>query len=211
MFEINFAWMVRELSLQGEPNWTEKANIRKELLSKYCWSEERNLFLDYDFVNQRHSKVACVTSFYPMWAGMATPEQAEAMRNNLSLFEYEYGPTICEKTEQERHYQWDFPAGWPPMYYIVTKALDNYGYKTDARRIAAKYLDLVAKNFINPLPLDFKSKVNGVDTTETRIYGHVYEKYNAFDGVVYDAEYPSRPFHGWSYGVYVWCADYYNK
>jgi alpha,alpha-trehalase len=211
MYEINFAWIVNELNLQNEPDWKAKADVRKELLNKYCWSEERNLYLDYDFVNRRHSKVACVTSFYPMWAGMATPKQAKAMINNLSLFEYEYGPTICERTEQERIYQWDFPAGWPPMYYIVVKALDNYGYKTEARRIAAKYLDIVAKNFIEPLPAAFTNKQKGIEKTETRASGYVYEKYNAFNGTIYDAEYPSRPFHGWSYGVYVWCLDYYNK
>lgn len=207
MYEINFAWMVEELGLEEQPDWLAKAKERKRLMDQYCWDEERGLFLDYNFVTEKRSEVASIATFYPLWAGMASEEQVKRIVDNLPLFEWEYGPTICEKTEQELYYQWDYPAGWPPIYFLVVKGLDNYGYKEDAKRIAAKYLDVVAKNFTGPQPKTFISRKRG---EETRTPGYVYEKYDVVDGEIYDAEYPSRPFHGWSYGVFVWCLNYYQ-
>ncbi|MFT7606532.1 MAG: alpha,alpha-trehalase [Saprospiraceae bacterium] len=211
LYEKNFEWMTDELNLERHTDWGLKASQRKELLTKYCWDEERGLFMDYDFVNHRFSKIASVAAFYPLWAGLATEQQAERTLKNLSLFEFDYGPAVCEKSEQEHIYQWDYPAGWPPVYYLVAKALDNYGYKKDARRISAKYLDLVTKNFLVPKPTFFSSKIGAKEKDTKREPGFVYEKYDVVDGTIYDAEYASRPFHGWSYAVYIWCLDYYKR
>ena len=211
IYEKNFAWMARELGLENERMWHEKAGKRKELLTKYCWNEERGLFMDYDFVNKRFSNVASIASFYPLWAGLATEEQAEKTVENLDLFEYAYGPVICEKTEQAHLYQWDYPAGWPPMYYITTVGLYNYGFMDDAKRIASKYLDIVSKNFLNPQPETFTETKGDKSEKHQREPGFVYEKYNVVEGSIYDAEYPSRTFQGWSYGVYVWSLDFIKK
>ncbi len=205
-YEVNFAWMKKEFNSTDNTDWLALAEKRKELIIKYCWNEKRGLFLDYDYVNKRHSKVAAATSFSPLFVGLATKEQADKMQKNLSLFELEYGIAVCEKTTQTKQYQWDTPAGWPPIQYLTIKALDNYGFKVDALRIANKYIDLVAKNYNTPQPLIF---TNREGTKETRQPGKVYEKYDCNKGVVYDAEYASRPFMGWSTGVYVYAYNYY--
>jgi alpha,alpha-trehalase len=207
-YEKNFAWMVNELNLTDQPDWEVKAQNRKDLLTRYCWDEERGLFMDYDFINKRFSKVASIAAFYPLWVGLATEGQAKRSVQNLSVFEFGYGPAVCEKTDQEFIYQWDYPAGWPPVYYLVIRGLDNYGYTEEAKRIAAKYLDVVTKNYLNPVPESFISGKEGLEKIVERNSGFVYEKYNVVDGTIYDAEYPSRPFHGWSYAVFVWCLDY---
>lgn len=92
------------------------------------------------------------------------------------------------------------------MQYLTIIALDNYGFKEDALRVATKYLDLVAKNYNTPQPLVFTNR-EGVEGK--RQPGKVYEKYDCDKGVVYDAEYASRPFMGWSTGVYVYAYNYY--
>ena len=211
LYEINFVWMVKELNLSDEPNWNSKAETRKELLNKYCWSEERGLFMDYDFINKRFSKIASTSTYYTMWVGLASDEQAKKMVENLSLFEYEFGPTVCEVSAQSVKYQWDYPAGWPPIYFLVVKALDKYGYEEEALRNASKYLDVVAKNYISPSPNSYSIDEGGEEIEEMRQPGFVYEKYTVTDGLIYDAEYPSNVFHGWSYGVYVCLLDYYKN
>ena len=211
MYEKNFAWMVKELGLTGEPDWDRKATKRKELMDRYCWDEERGLFMDYDFVNKRFSKQESVAGYYTMWAGLASNQQAARMVQNLPLFEYEFGPTICPKAEYKRLYQWNYPAGWPPIYYLLIVALDNYKYQQDALRIATKYLDIVSKNFLDPQPKVFTLNNRGAEEKKERTPGHVYEKYNVVDGTIYDPEYPSRPFHGWSYGVYIWSLNYVRE
>ncbi len=211
LYEKNFEWMIKELNIKSDIDWNKKAAERKKLLTQYCWNEERGLFMDYDFVNKRFSKVASVATFYPLWAGLATEEQAKRIVQNLPLFEFDHGPTICEKTQQDRSYQWDYPAGWPPIYYLVTKALDNYDYKKDALRISAKYLDVVTKNFLSPKPEFYASKIGGKVKDKKRQSGFVYEKYDVTTGTINDTEYACRPFHGWSYAVFIWSLDYYKK
>lgn len=98
-YEKNFDWMVKELGLKNQPDWDTKAKQRKTMLNKYCWSEERGMFLDYDFVNNKHSSTASIVTFYPMWMGMASKEQAARIVENISLFEFNYGPAVCERKE----------------------------------------------------------------------------------------------------------------
>jgi alpha,alpha-trehalase len=206
-YEVLFDYFVKELGLKNEPNWKKKANTRKKLMRKYCWNEARGMFMDYDFVNNRFSKVAAITCMSPLVMGVASKQQAAKTRMNLPLFEYEYGVTICEKTETAIDYQWDYPAGWPPIYQLTANALSNYGYKTDALRVCEKYMDIVAKNFIAPNPTTYIKK----GKTITRKPGFIYEKYNVVTGGINDNEYPARQFIGWSAGTFIWCLDYYNK
>ncbi len=207
-YEMLFDWMVSELSLSSEPDWKSLAEKRKMLINKYCWNEERGLFMDYDFVNKKFSPVASVACMYPMVTGIATKDQAEKTVKNLHLFEHKYGITVCEKTQQPVLYQWDYPAGWPPMYQLTAQALHNYGFIEEALRVCGKYLDVVTKNYIEPNPGTYK--VN--DTlTKKRSPGFVYEKYDVVTGGINDLEYNANEFLGWSAGVYIWCLDYYNK
>jgi alpha,alpha-trehalase len=204
MYEKNFAWIVSQLGLGGEPNWEGRAEKRKALINKYCWDEKRGLFMDYDYVNGRMSKVAAVMAFSPLWAGLASKEQAKRTAENLRLFECEWGITVCEKTQQQLRYQWDWPAGWAPLHYIVIAGLDRYGYKKQAQRIASRYLDLVTKNYFEPSPASYKRVVRTIE----RKTGRTYEKYNVVDGTIYDAEYPSRELMGWSAGVFAYAYHY---
>jgi len=208
-YEMNFHWMVNELKLTGEPDWEQLAEQRAKLINAYLWNEQRGLYLDYDFKNKRHSKVASIITFFPMLAGIASPAQAKRIVDNLPLFEYEYGVTVCEQTNPKRQYQWDYPAGWPPTYCYVVMALDKYGFKKEAARIAEKYLNIVTRNFNAPQP------VRAFDPESKRIIsrtkGKIYEKYNVVTGEIYDAEYPANEFFGWSAGVFIYLKNYLTK
>ena len=205
-YEMLFAWMVKELELTNQPNWKLMAEKRKELINQYCWYEERGLFMDYDFKINRFSEVASIACMYPLFVELASKDQAKKTVSNLSLFEYQYGVTVCEKIEKSVLYQWDYPAGWPPVYMLTVQALHNYDYREEALRICRKYLDVVTLNFIDPKPL-----FRGNDPNQKRLKGFIYEKYDVVTGGINDREYPAWEFLGWSAGVYIWCLDYYKK
>lgn len=202
VYEKNFAWMVEELGLHGETDWEKHAAARKEAINKYCWNEERGLYLDYDFVNKRHSSVAAATSFSPLFAGLASPEQAKRMVDNLSLFETDFGIRVCEPSETKYTFQWDHNAIWPPMQLLVVKGLNNYGYNEDAKRIATKYMDLLTKHFVDPQPSEIVQK----DDTTKREPGYIYEKYKV-DGLINDNEYTASVMMGWTGGVFAYAYD----
>jgi len=205
-YEKIFAQIVDELQLANEPEWSKLADKRKELINQYCWNEEEGLFMDFDFVNKRFSKVRSIASMYPLFVGLATQDQAERARLKLSLFEFEYGVTVCEKTDQDILYQWDYPAGWSAVQLFTIIGLNNYGLYEDAVRISSKYLDLVTKNYLDPIPKTYHKN----EETFEREEGFIYEKYDAVTGQINDSEYPAGVFLSWSASVYIWCLDFVN-
>jgi alpha,alpha-trehalase len=206
VYEINFAWMVKTLQFKNEPDWNSMAMQRKELINEYCWDEKRGLYLDYDYLNKRGSKVAAATTFQLLWTDMASKEQAKRLVKNLPLFETKWGIATVEKCGEIKNYQWGETSVWAPMQVIVAEGLDKYGYKTEAKRIASKFLDIVTKNFIAPVPETFKSDRKNI----ARKSGSTYEKYKT-NGTINDDEYPASEMMGWTAGCFLWCYNYVTK
>ena len=124
--------------------WSKRAEDRKKLITKYLWNEQQGLFYDFDFVNRRMSSYAYATTFYPLWAGLATKEQAEAVERNLKLLEHPGG--VAMSTEQTGA-QWDLPYGWGCIEMLVIDGLRKYGDNNDADRVSYEFLSTVAENF----------------------------------------------------------------
>jgi len=211
-FENILAKIEIELNMSDGAYWLQKAAARKILINKYCWVEEKGWYYDYDFVNKRPGKIAAVTGLSALFAGIASPEQAKKVAEHLSVIETEFGITTCEVSEQKYNYQWDHYSIWPPMQSLVIMALDNYGLKKDAQRIAMKYLDLVAANYLKPVPSYFIKINNGDTVTAIRPKGMIYEKYTR-DGKINDREYKANMMFGWSTGTFAFAYDYvlHNK
>jgi alpha,alpha-trehalase len=125
-------------------NWSNRAARRKELITKYFWNGDQGLFFDFDFTTKRMSEYKYASTFYPLWAGLATPEQAKAVANNLKVFDQPGGvPMSTEATGA----QWDLPYGWGNIEMIVVEGLRRYGYNTDAEKVSYQFLSTVAENF----------------------------------------------------------------
>lgn len=202
-YEVNFEWMVSELKISNQPNWKNLAAARKKLINLYCWNEERGLFMDYDFVNKRFSKVAAVTSFQPVWAGLASKSQVKRIVKQLSIFHSDWGLVTTEKNGEIKNYQWGESSIWAPMQLMVIQGLLKYGFKKEAKSIATRYLNLITKNFIQPIPEYFTR--NG--KSFKRQPGKIYEKYTNM-GVLNDDEYISSEMMGWTAGTFLWCYNF---
>lgn len=61
---------------QTSAEWFARAQRRKQLIDHYLWNEGKGLFFDYDTVKKRQSVYESVTSFWALWCGCATDEQA---------------------------------------------------------------------------------------------------------------------------------------
>ena len=124
--------------------WNKRAEKRKHLITKYLWDEQHGLFFDFDFITGRMSNYRYATAFYPLWAGLATKEQAQAVLANLKSFEHPGG--VAMSTE-ETGAQWDLPYGWGCIEMLVIDGLRRYGYVADADRVSYEFLSTVAENF----------------------------------------------------------------
>ncbi len=124
--------------------WRDRAEARKESVDRYLWNSEHGMFFDYDFVDVKQSTYRYLTTFYPLWAGLATPEQAKALEKNLSVFEQPGG--LAMSAEQSGA-QWDYPYGWAPVEFLTIEGLRRYGFNADADRLSEKFLATVLENF----------------------------------------------------------------
>ena len=134
------------LGRKGEAQiWRRKALDRRTEIVKYLWDEHRGLFLDYDFVAGARSSYEYATTFYPLWAGVASKEQARAVAHNLPMFEQPGGLAMSRRETQA---QWDYPYGWAPIHLLAVEGLRRYGYDVEADRISSKFLATVVQNFL---------------------------------------------------------------
>ena len=124
--------------------WSKRAEERKSLITKYLWNKQQGLFFDYDFTTNRMSDYKYASTFYPLWAGLATPEQAKAVANNVKVFDR---PGGIPMSTDETGAQWDLPYGWGNIEMVVISGLRRYGFNSDADRVSYEFLSTVAENF----------------------------------------------------------------
>lgn len=124
--------------------WHERAARRRDLVQKYLWDSERGMYFDYDFDRQSRSTYNYVTTYFPLWAGIATQEQAEELVKNIAIFERPGGLVM---SPYETGGQWDYPYAWAPNQLIADVGLRNYGFSDVADRVSYEFLSCVAQNF----------------------------------------------------------------
>ena len=124
--------------------WKQRAEDRKQKINKYLWDDQRGLFVDYDLRTGTKSTYQYVTTFYPLWAGLASPQQARAVARNVKVFD-EPGGLVTSTSDTGG--QWDYPYGWAPLESLAVDGLRRNGYAADADRISYNFLSTVAENF----------------------------------------------------------------
>ena len=166
-----------------ETKWRTAAEKRRALMNKVMWDEQLGMFCDHDFVKDARSQFVSAAAFYPLFVGLATPEQAKRTVALLPRIECAFGIAASQK-DGIKDLQWDYPHGWACLQYVVVQGLLRYGYKNDARRIAVKSARMVERVFV-----------------ET---GSLWEKYDVTTGKVsVSREYETPKMLGWSAGVYL--------
>jgi alpha,alpha-trehalase len=124
--------------------WHERAEARAKKMQELFWDAKIGQFFDYDFEKGKRSGYQYASTFYPLWTGWATPEQARAIQGHLSVFELAGGIVM---SPLETGVQWDFPYGWAPLQLIAVEGLRNYKFDADADRVSRKFLSTVLENF----------------------------------------------------------------
>ncbi len=124
--------------------WRTRAAARAERINQLLWDEEQGLYFDYHFVNGARRAYPFLSTFYPLWAGIANPQQAARVVGNLPLFEC---PGGLQTSTRQTGDQWDAPIGWAPLIWIAVQGLQRYGYDAEADRIAWKFMALVHQEF----------------------------------------------------------------
>jgi alpha,alpha-trehalase len=190
-YEKDFAYVARLFNDEAEAKeWDKAAKHRAKTMKDLMWSDLKGLYYDYRYTKETRGNVESVAAYFPMWAGLATEQQAARLVNSLKRFEKKGGLSTTDAQPLGKLVsgpipaQWAYPNGWAPLQFIAIKGLENYGYHDEAKRIAHKWI----KN-----NLDWFNK-----------HGVFLEKYNVADPEKPPAKgvYPSQVGFGWTNAVF---------
>ena len=124
--------------------WNHRAKARDVAMQRYLWRPKDGVFADYDFVHAKTSTYAYISSLYPLWAGIATREEATQVVAKLNLFERPGGLSMSSFNSG---LQWDEPFGWAPTNWIGVAGLEAMGFRKDAQRIARNFDAVIDEGF----------------------------------------------------------------
>jgi alpha,alpha-trehalase len=157
------------------------AKSRKTAILSFFWNDASGSFYDYDFVKQRHTDVLSAACFLPLYASIASHEQADrtVTRAQQSLI----GKHGVHTTNMQSEQQWDHTNGWAPLQWFAFEGMSNYGFINDAHHVASGWCNMVK---------DFYKRHNCL-----------MEKYNLNTPLqfAYGGEYDVQHGFGWTNGV----------
>jgi len=147
-YEMDFARFYRLIGdKRTAGSWEEAAKYRSHMMEKLMWNKTKHLYYDYDYVKQKQSTVASLAAFYPLWVGMVDEGRAKTLNNTLRKFIQKGGLSTTDTYTLNQRVpgatqptQWAYPNGWAPLQFIVVEGLRRYGYDSEARKIARKWI-----------------------------------------------------------------------
>lgn len=165
----------------GEEKFREAARLRAVRIQQLFWDPEKEFFMDYNFSEDKLTGELTLAATYPLYFGIASEEQARAVRDRLMSDFLKDGGLLT--TLKNTGQQWDAPNGWAPLQWIAVKGLLNYGYQDDAREIMTRWLAVNERVYKNT--------------------GKMMEKYNVEDISLISGggEYETQDGFGWTNGV----------
>lgn len=161
--------------------YTRLAERRIAAINKYCWNEKKNFYFDYDFALGQQSLYFTLAGMFPLYAHIATKQQAEAVAQVIRTDFLKAGGVVT--TLATTGQQWDAPNGWAPLQWVTVRGLRYYGQDTLADDIKKRWIQLVTKIY--------------------QEQGKMVEKYNVVDPGMSagGGEYALQDGFGWTNGV----------
>lgn len=135
--------------------WDRRALKRRRTMTKLMWDANKGMYFDYDVVKKEHTNYESATTFWAMWSGVCTTEQATAMvQKAIPRFEELGG--LASGTEESRgpismnrpNRQWDYPFGWAPQQILAWTGLRRFGFDEVAHRLIYRWIYMVTKSFV---------------------------------------------------------------
>jgi alpha,alpha-trehalase len=133
-----------EASADSIDQWKALAESRRALMNDYLWDEDAGMFFDWHLGRQQRANYPFATTFWPLWAGLATDDQAGNIARSLPLFQGRGG--LLTSTESTGC-QWDAPITWAPLVLMAVEGLNRYRFADEARSVARAFVSMATLEF----------------------------------------------------------------
>lgn len=128
--------------------YTDHADRLARTINEVFWDNSDGFYYDRNGKTGRQVRVKSVAGFMPLWAGVASPKQADRLVYDHLLNEKEFWmtfPVSSYARSEPDFYQgsrmgecnWRGPV-WIPANYMIFHGLLKYGYKVQAKELAIK-------------------------------------------------------------------------
>ena len=118
--------------------YADRAEARAQAVRRLMWDGKDHLYADYLWKEKRRSPELSAATVYPLYFGIATSAQADAIAGALRRgFLKPGGLATTLKTSGQ---QWDRPNGWAPLQYLAVEGLKRFGEKALAAEIARRWI-----------------------------------------------------------------------
>ncbi|MDM0021707.1 alpha,alpha-trehalase TreF [Variovorax saccharolyticus] len=170
---------------QAAQAFERQANARGAAIRELFWDPQQGAFFDHDW--RLGARRSCLTaaSVVPLFVGVATPAQAEALARTVSQRLLAHGG--LSTTECGSDQQWDRPNGWAALQWMAVRGFADYGHEALSRSIARRWLATVAALYEREGKLVEKYALRRVEQDDT-------------EGGA-GGEYPLQDGFGWTNGV----------
>ena len=109
------------------------------------WNDADGFYYDYDFVHGRGRRYPFLTTFYPLWAGIASAASSQPTGPESACIRAAW--RVANQSAANRR-----PVGRALRIGSLAmdrgEALRRYGYKSEADRVSQKFLSLVQQEFV---------------------------------------------------------------
>jgi len=138
--------------------WKADYTRRAALINKYCWDPVNGFYYNvtkgthlFSYHHPNDLKRDEISGFLPLWAGIASPDQAARLVKKLtdtSAFWRQGGIPSLSAADADYHPQgyWNGPV-WVQWNYLIQRGLLHYGYK----KLAAELADRLSREMITVL------------------------------------------------------------
>lgn len=142
--------------VEGERFAKQAAEI-KERMNRFLYSPEEAIYYNVFSVSRRHIRRISVSSFVPLWVGLAGPEEAAAtIRRYLLDPEHLLSPFGFRSLSRgdftynncniiKPHSNWQGPV-WVVATYLCLQGMIRYGFREQAAEIADRLIAAVAED-----------------------------------------------------------------
>lgn len=208
-YEMDFAFLI-EAAFEDNFNvggnqytsefWQQKASERKTRVDAFLWNEQKEFYFDFNFNTQEQIYFYSATAFVPLWAGMASQDQAQKVVDlGVRLLKEKGGIASCTLesrgpvSEHRPQRQWDYPNGWAPHQMMIWKGMFDYGFQDQAQELIYRWLYMITRNAVD---------YNGTIPEKYDVVAATHKVFAEYGNVGTQFEYITQEGFGWMNASY---------